>query len=105
MRTEATNAIAAFPDTAASREEIERESRRLGDALSALVPVGVMGFAQMGSRTRIAQISGSRENLFMLIRGTPLWLVTPITVENGQVQSVPEAAPAGPVLIYRRNRP
>jgi hypothetical protein len=69
------------------------------------VPVGVMGFAQMGSRTRIAQISGSRENLFMLIRGTPLWLVTPITVENGQVQSVPEAAPAGPVLIYRRNRP
>ena len=101
-RTEASNAIASFPDVAAMRSDVERESRRLGDALSALVPVGVLA-PKSESGPRVARVSGASEDLFVLARSAATWSVMPITVERGQATKVPDGTPAGPVLIYRRN--
>ncbi len=84
------------------RADVERESRRLGDALSALVPVGVLA-PKSESGPRVARVSGASEELFVLARSAATWSVMPIAVERGVATKVPDGTPAGPALIYRRN--
>lgn len=102
-RAEAASAIASFPDITVMRADIERESRRLSDALSALVPVGVLAPRTTENDPRNARVSGAQEDLFVLARNAATWSVTPISIESGRLKVVPEGIPAGPVLIYRRN--
>lgn len=103
-RAEAASAISAFPDVSLLRADVERESQRLGDALSALVPVGVLGSRTSDNAPRFARISGSQDDLFVLARNAGSWSVVPISVDRGSLKFAPDGMPAGPVLIYRRNR-
>ncbi len=104
-RGEANVAIAKFPAIASLREEVERESRRLGDALSALVPVGVAGArGAEDAAPRAARVSGTPSDLFMLAQRGAEWSIVPVRVENGRLVAAPSGVPLGPALIYRRNR-
>ncbi len=104
-RGEANAALSKFPAIATLREEVERESLRLGDALSALVPVGVAGARGADDAApRAARVSGTTSDLFMLAQRGAEWSIVPVRVENGRLVAAPSGVPLGPALIYRRNR-
>jgi hypothetical protein len=104
QRSQAEKAIASFPRLEAMRDEIIRESRRIADSLSELVPVGIVAAAGDDGGPRTARISGDTTELFVLTRSSSGWSVVAIEVARGKLVKAPDGMPAGPLLVYRRNR-
>ncbi|MFM7261576.1 MAG: hypothetical protein ACKO3W_13335, partial [bacterium] len=103
-RAQARDAIAAFPDLATMRAEVDAESRVLGDSLAAFVPVGVADSRKGSDLARELRVSGTMDDLFVIVRRAGAWTIVPLPIADGRAGPVPADAPPGPVIIYRRNR-
>jgi hypothetical protein len=104
QRSQAEMAIASFPRLETIRDEFIRESRRIADSLAELVPIGIVAAAGEDRGTRTARISGDARELFVLTRSSGGWSIDAIEVSQGRLVKAPDGIPAGPLLIYRRNR-
>lgn len=103
-RAQAVAALAAFPDVAAMRADVDAESKILGDAMAAFVPVGMLGSRGTSGREREVRVSGTTDELFILVRRGADWTLVPFSIDSMRAGALPAGASDGPTLVYRRNR-